>query len=278
MLKNTIKNFFAVAICVIMLVGAIDTVMGQQIQIPSWIKNNAKWWHEGKIADSDFIKGIQYLIQNNMMIVPPVHSKITKENTIPIWVKNNAGWWANGTISDSEFVAGIQYLINSGIIYISSEQNSTTNNPESQCNNFTTPADKETCLQQIEYDAKIKSSIASSTPYVVGPIIFYFVNSELQPADGGKSILTIHFVVKDNTDQEITMSCQRQDSCNYALSDGEKEIPYAANTLVYGSLTLVPNVPKFVDWTFYDVFDTTKNYSFLVKEPWGTGSIPLKIQ
>ena len=34
-----------------------------QIAIPSWIKNNAKWWSEGSIGDSDFVKGIQYLIQ-----------------------------------------------------------------------------------------------------------------------------------------------------------------------------------------------------------------------
>ncbi|MBI3623595.1 hypothetical protein HY212_05975, partial [Candidatus Pacearchaeota archaeon] len=65
-----------------------------------------------------------------------------------------------------------------------------------------------------------------------------------------------------------------------ALSDGQKEIPYSTNTLVYGSLTLLPNVPKYLDWTFYEGLDyqPTKNYSFLVKEPWGSYSIPLKIK
>ena len=38
-------------------------------QIPSWIKNNAKWWSEGSIGDSDFILGIQYLIGNGMIRV-----------------------------------------------------------------------------------------------------------------------------------------------------------------------------------------------------------------
>lgn len=277
MLKDIIKHFYTIAIFVVIIVGALDIASGQQIQIPSWIKNNAKWWYEGKISDSDFTKGIQYLIQNKIMIVPPANSTITK-NKIPIWVKNDAGWWANGTISDSEFVTGIQYLLNTGIIYINSEQNSTANNPELQCNNLTTPAEKETCLQQIEYDTKIKSSIASSTKYVIGPVTFYYVGSELQPADDSKSILTVHFVVEDDANQDVTMSCPRQESCNYVLSDGEKEIPYATNTLVYGSLTLITKTPKFVDWTFYDVFDTARNYSFLVKEPWGAGSIPIKIQ
>ena len=276
MLKDIIRHFCVAAICGIILVGTSGIANGQQIQIPSWIKNNAKWWYEGKIADSDFLKGIQYLIQNNMITVQPVNST-AKENTIPIWVKNDAGWWANGTISDSEFMSGIQYLLYSGIIHINSGQNTTTNNIGTKCDNLTTPAEKETCLQQIEYDAKIKRSIATSKQYVIGPVTFYYINSELQPADDGKSILTIHFMIEDNIDQEITMSCPSQDSCNYALSDGEKDIPFVTNTLVYGSLTLTPHTPKFVDWTFYNVFDTARNYSFLVSEPWGVGAIPIEI-
>ncbi|OLD32301.1 MAG: hypothetical protein AUI61_03140 [Thaumarchaeota archaeon 13_1_40CM_2_39_13_2] len=89
--------------------------------------------------------------------------------------------------------------------------------------------------------------------------------------------MTIHFVVENNDNQEVTMTCLRQDSCNYALSDGQKEIPYATNTLVYGSLTLPPKTPRLVDWTFYSIFDTSQSYSFLVKEPWGTGSVPIRI-
>jgi len=26
--------------------------------LPSWVKNNAKWWSEGQISDSDFITGL----------------------------------------------------------------------------------------------------------------------------------------------------------------------------------------------------------------------------
>ena len=271
-------NYACMVVIFLLIVGASGPSIGQQIQIPSWIKNIAKWWYDGKIADSEFEKSIQYLIQNRMLTVFAANSTAASENKIPVWVKNDAGWWANGSISDDEFLTAIQYLINIGIIYVNSEQNSTTNNMESQCENLSTPAEKETCVQQIEYENKIKNSIVTATPYIVGPLTFYYVNSELQPADDGKSILTIHFVVEDNSDQEVTLSCLHQDSCNYALSDGEKEIPYATNTLVYGSLTLIPKTPKFVDWTFYDIFHTTINYSFLVKEPWGSASIPLQIK
>ncbi|MGH2612807.1 MAG: hypothetical protein ACRDFB_07130, partial [Rhabdochlamydiaceae bacterium] len=38
--------------------------------IPSWIKNNAKWWSQGQIGDDQFIKGLQYMIQNGIIQIP----------------------------------------------------------------------------------------------------------------------------------------------------------------------------------------------------------------
>jgi len=32
-------------------------------KIPDWIKNNARWWSEGKITDDDFSKGIEYMVK-----------------------------------------------------------------------------------------------------------------------------------------------------------------------------------------------------------------------
>ncbi len=98
-------------------VGTMQTQQSTtQTQIPSWIKNNAKWWADGTIGDDDFIKGIQYLIQNGAMKIPPSSSTNSASHQIPIWIKKNAGWWADGTISDDDFVKGVQYLVTNGII------------------------------------------------------------------------------------------------------------------------------------------------------------------
>ena len=35
--------------------------------IPSWIKNNARWWADGDIPDSAFVSGLQWLIRNGIM-------------------------------------------------------------------------------------------------------------------------------------------------------------------------------------------------------------------
>lgn len=88
------------------------------LQIPSWIKNNAKWWSEGQIGDSEFVQGIQYLVKQGIMKIPQTQSDSSLSQQIPSWVKTNAGWWANGQISDNDFIKGLEYLVSSGIIHV----------------------------------------------------------------------------------------------------------------------------------------------------------------
>jgi hypothetical protein len=91
----------------------------QPTPIPSWIKNNAGWWADGSIDDNSFVQGIQYLIKEGIMKIPPTTQGSATSNKIPDWVKNNAGWWADGSIDDNSFVQGIQFLIKEGIMKIS---------------------------------------------------------------------------------------------------------------------------------------------------------------
>ena len=88
--------------------------------IPGWIKNNAEWWADGIIDDSSFLQGIQFLIKEGIMVIPPTETSGSSDSQgVPAWVKNNAGWWADGQIDDNSFVSGIQYLVKAGIIKVS---------------------------------------------------------------------------------------------------------------------------------------------------------------
>ncbi|MHB8603113.1 MAG: esterase/lipase family protein [Nitrosotalea sp.] len=89
------------------------------ISIPSWVKKNAKWWAEGQIGDSEFIKGVQYLVQHGIIVVSTTQVNSQTSQGIPSWIKNNAKRWAEGQIGDSDFIKGIQYLVQNGIISIS---------------------------------------------------------------------------------------------------------------------------------------------------------------
>ncbi len=95
-----------------------EIIIEPEVVIPSWIKSNAGWWAEDKIEDSDFVLGIQFLIIEGIVSIPPTEPGNSNSQEIPEWIKNNAGWWSEDLISDSDFVLGIQYLISNGIMVI----------------------------------------------------------------------------------------------------------------------------------------------------------------
>ena len=37
--------------------------------VPAWVKNNASWWSEGKLTDDDFLIGIKYLLEKDIIRV-----------------------------------------------------------------------------------------------------------------------------------------------------------------------------------------------------------------
>jgi len=95
-----------------------DVFLEPVIEVPSWVKSNAGWWADGQIGDADFVQGIQFLITENIMTIPPTESGTSTSQEIPNWIKNNAGWWADSLISDTEFVQGLQFLITNGIMKV----------------------------------------------------------------------------------------------------------------------------------------------------------------
>jgi len=106
------------------------------LYIPEWIKNSAGWWSDGQINDETFIKGIEFLIQEQIIDIPiQVNVSLTLEEKeaskfdwteeteekvirIPDWVKNNSGWWAQGLLSDEEFINAIKFLVETETIMI----------------------------------------------------------------------------------------------------------------------------------------------------------------
>jgi hypothetical protein len=90
-----------------------------QVKVPSWIKNNAKWWAQKQIGDSDFLSGIQFMIQQKIILVSGKSTGSSQANApVPDWIRNNAGWWADDKISEGEFVKALEFLINNGIVKV----------------------------------------------------------------------------------------------------------------------------------------------------------------
>ena len=104
----------------------------EETQIPSWIKNVAEWWAANEISEKEFLTGIEYFINNNIIsfsfmpcgaVAATAASDPTLEaKLIPDWVKNNAEWWATDQIEDADFLNGIEYLITKNIIGIDNKK------------------------------------------------------------------------------------------------------------------------------------------------------------
>ena len=99
-------------------------------QIPDWVKNLAGWWASDEISENEFLAGIAYLINKNIISLDfiPCSTKILLPGTpepgqsvssaelVPDWVKNNAKWWSEELIEDADFVNGLKYLIQKQIM------------------------------------------------------------------------------------------------------------------------------------------------------------------
>nr|AIE93099.1 hypothetical protein [uncultured marine thaumarchaeote AD1000_31_F12] len=100
----------------------------QDAQIPGWVKNVAGWWGSDIVSENEFVTGIEYLINNNIILLDfvPCNDEIQSQygdtKSIPDWIKNNAIWWSENLIGDIDFINGLQYLIEHKIIKIDNKK------------------------------------------------------------------------------------------------------------------------------------------------------------
>ena len=94
-----------------------EIAIENDISIPSWIKNNAGWWAEDSISDSDFLYGIKFLVETNTI---QFQSDVDYEKTRNIekhlldWdtVVNDSKYAYDGSIRmQSEFFDYVNYTV-----------------------------------------------------------------------------------------------------------------------------------------------------------------------
>jgi hypothetical protein len=94
-------------------------ILGFSLYVPDWIKTYAELWAKGDMSDSEFISGLDFMLEHRIILIPHLHySEQNFVSDIPDWVRNNAHWWANDLISQQEFVSSLGYLIEEQIIEI----------------------------------------------------------------------------------------------------------------------------------------------------------------
>ena len=96
----------------------IYDVLGFSTDIPDWIKTHAKNWATGDISDSEFMSGLDFMIENKIIVIPGVDYVDSSIDDVPSWFRNTSHWWANDLISQQEFINSIKFLIQKDIILI----------------------------------------------------------------------------------------------------------------------------------------------------------------
>jgi hypothetical protein len=151
-----------------------------------------------------------------------------------------------------------------------------TQREQYECEKALTTADTET-----EFKSK-------ATKTVIGPITFYYAGAKVEKS-GGKDIVNLRFLVENTGSKDnVTLYCTGPAVCNYDVSDGTTTFKYASQDFTNGQIVLKPGSSRVFNMLFGPAigygsyvdfkFDPTKQYTFNVKEPWGSGSIPLNLK
>jgi len=104
---------------IILLIGISLIPFSFSEGIPEWVKNNASWWSERQIPQTEFTNALEFLINEGIIYIPQTEPGPSgPDKIIPDWVRNTAGWWADDKIPDSEFINAMKYLIEIGLIEV----------------------------------------------------------------------------------------------------------------------------------------------------------------
>lgn len=87
-------------------------------KIPQWIKVNAEWWITNQISDLEFLEGMDFLFEKQIISVPEREVIAESQWRIPQWVKIPAEWWYEEKISDDDFLNTIENLVKRKIIIV----------------------------------------------------------------------------------------------------------------------------------------------------------------
>ncbi len=81
-MKKFQKKFSVIfTITIIGFLGFSITASAADSAIPEWIKNNAKWWSDGSITETDYIKSLEYLIVQGVIQIPIPIAEVTAAQT-----------------------------------------------------------------------------------------------------------------------------------------------------------------------------------------------------
>ena len=79
-----ISRIILPAIVLSILFVSVSTNLASAETIPEWIKNNALWYGQGIVSESEFLTAIKFLIENDIIVIESDKTEIIQDSRIVI--------------------------------------------------------------------------------------------------------------------------------------------------------------------------------------------------
>ncbi len=256
-------------IAVLLIAGS--SVSSVYAEVPSWIKNNAGWWAEGTIDDDSFVQGIQFLIKEGIM-------KISTEKA------SDVAKAATVTESPKKEEKPVSKSGDSVIASLESKLE--------KCSEIVKSYVRLDCEKPIKQEILVHTYKTGAKLFQVGPINYYWfgVNSEgntFEISPTGQPILNIRMLADNTSSGIVSLNCTSPAICNYDVWDGSKSFKYSGMDFTSGQINLNPGTAKEFNILFGPnigyggtefEYDSSKDYTFRINEPFGSLNVSLDLK
>ena len=217
------------------------------VKVPSWIKNNAGWWADGQITESDFLSGITHLVKTGIISVSDDSVELVSDDVDPLLAECQS-------IKSTYKRLNCEKEIKQNLEFIEFKKSSN------------------------EY------GVGPITYYYPG--IGNFGN-EFEISSSGQAMLRLRILAENTGNEVISLKCTGPSICSYDVWDGSKAFKYAGMDFVSGQIPINPGTSVIFNMMFGPnigyggnqfEYDSSKSYNFRVNENFGSIEIPLKIE
>ena len=124
--------------------------------------------------------------------------------------------------------------------------------------------------------------------YAAGPVVFYYQGLGTEGNDlfmeGDQAILTVRMLAENTGSENVALSCTGPAICAYDVWDGSKAFKYSGMDFTNGQIVLKPGTYRVFNMLFGPnigyggtqfEYDSSREYTFRVSEPWGSANIPI---
>ena len=120
-------SILSITISALFLVSVSSTSIANAESVPDWVKNNALWYGQGIVSESEFLNAIKFLIENEVIVIEEQTKSVTEITDTVVTIPNG-----NADVSSSGFYIPLNMEIPVGTTVTWVNEDSFPHNVQSQ--------------------------------------------------------------------------------------------------------------------------------------------------